>query len=44
MFHEGGSVFHVFAKRIDLPGSLLGIGAQGQFVPIRLPEKCAVTD
>ena len=31
MFHEGGCVFHIFSKRINLPGRLLGIVAQGQF-------------
>jgi hypothetical protein len=43
MFHEGGSVSHVFAKRINLPGTLFGIGAQGQFAPVHFQEKCAVT-
>jgi len=43
MFHEGGCVSHVFAKRIKLAGKLLGIGAKGKFVPIHFQEKCAVT-
>jgi hypothetical protein len=43
MFHEGGCVSHVFAKRINLIGKLLGIVALGQFVPIHFQEKCAVT-
>jgi hypothetical protein len=43
MFHEGGCESHVFAKRINLPGWFLGIGALGQFVPIHFQEKCAVT-
>ena len=44
MFHEGGSVSHVFAKRIHLPGRHLGVVALEQFVPIHFQEKCAVTD
>jgi hypothetical protein len=44
MFHEGGWVFHVFAKQIHLIGRLLGVFALGQFVPIHFQEKCAVTD
>jgi hypothetical protein len=43
MFHEGGCGSHVFAKRINLPGRLLGIVALGQFAPIHLLEKRAVT-
>jgi hypothetical protein len=43
MFHEGGCVSHVFAKRISLTGRLLGIAALAQFVPIYFQEKCAVT-
>jgi hypothetical protein len=43
MFHEGGCVSNVFAKRISLPGRLLGIVAPGPFVPIHFQEKCAVT-
>jgi hypothetical protein len=43
MFHEGGFVFHEFAKRINLPGRHLGIAALAQFVPIHFQEKCAVT-
>jgi len=44
MFHEGGSVFHEFAKRINFTGLLLAIVAQAQFVPIHFQEKRAVTD
>ena len=44
MFHEGGCVPHVFAKRIHLPGRFLGIAALRQFAPIPFQEKCAVTD
>jgi len=43
MFHEGGCESHASAKRINLPGRLLGIGALGQFVPIHFQEKCGVT-
>jgi hypothetical protein len=43
MFHEGGRVSHVFAKRINLTGKLFGIVALGQFEPIHFQEKCAVT-
>jgi hypothetical protein len=43
MFHESGCESHVFAKRINLPGRLLGIGALGQFVPVHFQEKYAVT-
>jgi len=43
MFHESGRAFHVFAKRIKLPGRILGVGALGQFVPIHFQEKCGVT-
>ncbi len=42
MFHEGGRVSQVFAKRIHLSGKFLDIVAQGQFVPIHFQEKCAV--
>jgi hypothetical protein len=44
IFHEGGCVCHVFAKRINLIERLSGIVAQGQFVPIHFQEKSAVTD
>jgi hypothetical protein len=44
IFHEGGCVWHVFAKRIKLIEKLLGIVAQEQFAPIRFQEKSAVTD
>jgi hypothetical protein len=43
MFHEGGCISHIFAKRINLPGRLLGIVPQGQIVPIHVQEKCAAT-
>ncbi len=43
MFHEGGCVCDVFAKQINLIGKHLGVFVQGQFVPIRFQEKCAVT-
>jgi hypothetical protein len=43
MFHEGGSVCPVFARRIKLIGRLLAIVSQAQFVPIHFQEKCAVT-
>jgi hypothetical protein len=43
VFHEGGCVSRVFAKRINLMGRRLGVFVQGQFVPIRFQEKCAVT-
>jgi hypothetical protein len=43
MFHEGGSVSHEFAKRINLIGRFLGIVTLEQFVPIHFQEKCAVT-
>jgi hypothetical protein len=43
MFHEGDSIAHVFAKRINLMGKHLGIFVQGQFAPIHFQEKCAVT-
>jgi nicotinamide riboside transporter PnuC len=43
MFHEGGTVCHVFAKRINLIEWFLGIVALGQFVPIHFQGKCAVT-
>ena len=43
MFHEGGCVSLVFAKRINVPGKSLGIVVLGQFVPIHFQEKCAVT-
>jgi hypothetical protein len=39
MFHEGGCV-HLFAKRFNLIGRLLGIVALGQSVPIHSQEKC----
>jgi hypothetical protein len=38
MFHEGGGVSHVFAKRIDLPGGFLGVVALGQFVPVQIQQ------
>jgi hypothetical protein len=44
IFHEGGTVCHVIAKRINLIRRLLGIVSQGQFVPIHFQEKSAVTD
>jgi hypothetical protein len=43
IFHEGGTVCHVIAKRINLIRRLLGIVSQGQFVPIHFQEKCYVT-
>jgi len=43
IFPERGCVFHVIAKRINLPGSLVDIGALGRYVPIRLQEKYGVT-
>jgi len=44
MFHEGGCVSHVIAKRINPTGRHLDIVASGQIVPIHFQEKCAVTD
>jgi hypothetical protein len=43
IFHEGGTVCHVFSKRINLIARHLAIVSQGQFVPIRFQEKSAVT-
>jgi hypothetical protein len=43
IFHEGGTVCHVIAKRINLIRRLLGIVSQGQFLPIHFQENCAVT-
>jgi len=45
MFHEGGSVLHLFAKQINLKGKLLGIVTlvKLQFAPIHFQEKCGVT-
>ena len=43
MFHKGGCVCDVIAKQINLMGKHLGVFVQGQFVPIRFQEKCAVT-
>jgi hypothetical protein len=43
MFHEGGYISRVFAKRINLMGRRLGVFVQGQFVAIHFQQKCAVT-
>ena len=43
MFHEGGCISRVFAKRNNLMGRRLGVFVQEQFVPIHFQEKCGVT-
>ena len=44
IFHEDGCVSQAFAKRMKMIGRLVGIVAQGRFIPIHFQEKCAVTD
>jgi hypothetical protein len=34
IFHDGGGISNVYAKRINLIRKLFGIVAPGQFVPI----------
>jgi hypothetical protein len=43
IFHEGGCVCHVFAKRINLIARPWAIVAQGLFIPIQFQKECAVT-
>ena len=43
IFHEGGHVSNVLAKRINVVERLMGIVVLGQFVPIRFQEKSGVT-
>jgi hypothetical protein len=44
IFHEGGCVCRVFAKRIKLIGRPLTVVAQEQCAPFHFQEKSAVTD
>ena len=43
IFHEGGDVSNVLAKRINVVARLMGIVVLGQFVPMRFQEKSGVT-